>query len=254
MNGKSILIDPLFSEVSSPVLLWPAAFNGTNSYKAEDLPEVDYLLITHDHWDHLDYEIIKKLKPKIKKVVCGLGVGEHFEYWGFDKDHILEMDWNDKASFDKDFSIYCLPTRHFSGRGVLSNKTLWVSFLIKTKDFSLYFGGDSGYDTHYAEIGRQFGPIDLAILDSGQHDEKWKYIHMLIHEVIAASKDLGAKKIIPSHICKLSLANHKWNEPYEEISTMSYKENFSILTPMIGEKIKLRSSALKFTKWWKKYK
>lgn len=106
-------------------------------------------------------------------------------------------------------SIYCLPGRHFSGHGILSNKTLLVSFLIKSKDFSLYIGGDSGYNTHYAEIGKRFGLIDLAILDSGQHDEKWKYIHMLIHEVIASSKDLGAKKIIPSHICKFSLDNHK---------------------------------------------
>lgn len=128
LNGKSILIDPLFSEVSSPVFFWPAAFKGTNSYKIEDIPDIDYLLITHDHWNHLDYESVTKLKPKIKKVICGLGVGEHFEFWGFDKNRILEMDWNDKASFDKDFNLLSAGSSFFWPRNFIQQNPFGVIF------------------------------------------------------------------------------------------------------------------------------
>ncbi|GHU13484.1 MBL fold metallo-hydrolase [Alphaproteobacteria bacterium] len=251
LSGKRILVDPLFSEVSSPVLFFPESFEGTDLYQAEDMPEIDYLVITHDHWDHLDYETVLKLKSKVKKVVCGLGVGAHLEYWGFSKEQIIEMDWNENISSDEDFSIHCLPTHHFSGRGLVRNKSLWASFLVKTKTFSIYIGGDSGYGSHYADIGNRFGHIDLALLDSGQHDKNWKYIHMATDEVIRASRDLRAKMLMPVHICKVCLALHAWDEPLIELSHMITGENFLLLTPIIGEKIKLRIPNQATSKWWK---
>jgi L-ascorbate metabolism protein UlaG (beta-lactamase superfamily) len=253
LNGKNILVDPIFSRVSSPILFFPRAFAGTDVYQAKDMPEIDYLLITHDHWDHLDYETILKLKPKIKKIICGLGVGAHLEYWGFDSRQIVEMDWNEKISPEVGFSFYCLPTKHFSGRGIFRNRSLWASFLIKIDDFSIYEGGDSGYGSHYADIGAKFGPINLVILNSGQHDKDWKYIHMSTNEVIRASRDMRAKMLLPVHICKLVLANHGWKEPLMELSLLTNGEKFQLLTPVIGEKINLRSKKQIFSKWWENF-
>ncbi|MDR2681471.1 MAG: MBL fold metallo-hydrolase [Holosporaceae bacterium] len=167
-DGRNILVDPLFSRVSSPVFFFPKAFDGTDVYQAEDMPEIDYLIITHDHWDHLDYETVLKLKPKIRKIICGLGVGAHLEYWGFSREQIIEMDWHENISPEIGFSVHCLPTRHFSGRGIFRNRSLWASFLLKIDDFSIYVGGDGGYGPHYADIGAKFGPIDLVILNSGR--------------------------------------------------------------------------------------
>ncbi|MDR1375687.1 MAG: MBL fold metallo-hydrolase [Holosporaceae bacterium] len=251
IDGKRILVDPLFSKVSSPLLFFPRVFSGTDVYHAEDMPEIDYLIITHDHWDHLDYETILKLKSKIKSVICPIGVGAHFEYWGFRREKIIEMCWNEDISPAKGLRIYCLPTRHFSGRGVFRNKSLWASFLVISKGVKVYIGGDSGYDSHYAEIGDRFGPLDLAILDSGQHNENWRYVHMMTNEVIKASRDLRAKMLLPVHICKISLAYHPWNEPLLELSHLMKGEKFSIITPIIGEKVKLKSSHQTMSQWWK---
>jgi L-ascorbate metabolism protein UlaG (beta-lactamase superfamily) len=145
-----------------------------------------------------DYETVLQLKSKVKKIVCPIGVGEHFEYWGFSIDRILEMDWGEEVSLDKDLTIFCLPAQHFSGRGFRRNKALWCSFLLKTKDFRCYIGGDSGYGTHYREIGDRFGLVDLAILDSEQHNQNWRHVHMMTDEVAKASQDLKAKRLLTS--------------------------------------------------------
>ena len=252
IDGIRILIDPLFSDAPSPLTFFPRVFEGTNIYKPEDMPSIDYLIITHDHWDHLDYETVLKLKPKTKKVICPLGVGEHLEYWEFKDEQIIEMDWNEEIICNENIRIYCLPARHFSGRCLSRNKSLWASFLIKTSDFKIYAGGDSGYDAHFAEIGQKFGPIDIALLDSGQHNQQWKYVHMMPHEVIMASKDMKAKALLPGHICKICLAYHTWDEPLKKLHEMMKREKFSILTPIIGEKINLRSKNYRANNWWKK--
>lgn len=251
IHGKCILVDPLFSEVSSPVLFFPKAFDGSNIYKPEDMPEIDYLIITHDHWDHLDYKTIKALKGKVKHVVCPLGVGASIKLWGFTEKKVDETDWGDSVDYGENIVIHCLPSRHFSGRGLLRNKTLWASFLIHTNDFKIYIGGDSGYGEHFAEIESQFGPMDIALLDSGQHNQNWKYIHMMTDEVVKAARDLKTKVLVPAHICKLSLAYHAWNEPLKELSELMKKEKFSMLVPFIGEKIDLDKMTQIQPNWWK---
>jgi L-ascorbate metabolism protein UlaG (beta-lactamase superfamily) len=250
LGGRNILVDPLFSRVSSPILFFPKAFSGTEIYQQEDMPEIDYLIITHDHWDHLDYEALLKLAPKIRKIICGLGVGAHLEHWGFRRWQIIEMDWNENISPETGLVVHCLSARHFSGRGILRNRSLWASFLLKTEDFSLYIGGDGGYGPHFADIGAKFGPIDLVILDSGQHDKNWKHVHMATDEVVRAARDLRAKMLLPVHICKISLANHGWKEPLVELSSLINGENFPLLTPIIGEKVNLRSRRQIFRRWW----
>lgn len=250
IDGKRVLVDPVFSGAASPVELFNKAFRGANEYRASDMPDIDYLIITHDHWDHLDYPTIMELKPRIGKVICGLGVGEHFEYWGFDENTITEMDWNEDRGLGAGFRIFSLPARHFSGRGFSANQSLWGSFLLQTPSMKIYIGGDSGYDTHFAEIGKRFDGIDLAILENGQYDKNWKYIHMMPNEVLQAAKDLKAKRLFAVHNSKYALANHDWDAPMRTISDLYAAEDFSLLTPKIGELVNLKDSTQSFSKWW----
>ena len=246
ISGKRFLIDPVFSKAASPVSFFNKSFKGTNCYNAEYVPDIDYLIITHDHWDHLDYPTIKELKPRIGKVICGLGFGEHFERWGFDLANIVEMDWDESFVSESDLEIFCLPARHFSGRGFKPNQSLWASFLIKVSNYTLYVGGDGGYDTHFAEIGKRFGSIDLALLENGQYDMNWRYIHLLPDEVIAAAVELNAKRVIPIHNSKFALGNHPWDEPLKQVYELHKGNDFMLLTPKIGEVVNLRDSTYLF--------
>ena len=211
------------------------------------------MFISHDHWDHLDYRTIKALKPKIKKIICGLGTGAHFEKWGFSKEVFIEEDWNKHIQLGNGFSVDTIPARHFSGRGFKRNKALWLSFILQTPSKKIFIGGDSGYDEHFKRAGDAFGPFDLAILECGQYDLAWKYIHMLPHEVLQAAEDLKAKKMIPVHWGKFKLANHNWDSPINELLILNNQANLKILTPMIGEKVSLNYNQ-EFTKWWQDVK
>lgn len=250
VGGKRILVDPVFSGHASPFSFMIKSFQGTDIYSEEDIPEIDYLFITHDHWDHLDYKTIKQLKPKIKKVITGLGVGSHFERWGFDRDRIIERDWNQEIHLDDNFKVFTATSRHFSGRGLKRNKTLWSSFVLFAGEYKIYIGGDSGYDSHFAEIGRKYGDFDLVILENGQYNKIWKYIHLMPDEVLKAAKDLNAKKLFPVHSGKFALANHAWDEPLRKITSLNTNAALSLITPMIGEKVRLNDDDQKFTKWW----
>lgn len=251
IDGKRILVDPVLSGVASPFSFSTKAFRGTDRYTTNDIPQIDYLFISHDHWDHLDYETISQLKPKIKKVICGLGTGEHFEYWGFDPNTIIEKDWNEEIVLDKGFTAHTVPARHFSGRGLTRNKALWTSYVLQTPTMQIFIGGDSGYDKHFAEIGKTFGTFDLAILENGQYDKSWKYIHLMPDEILQAAKDLNAKRIFPVHSSKFALGNHPWYEPLELIIENNKQENLNIITPMIGEQVNLKDTTQQFSQWWK---
>ncbi|MDB4304189.1 MBL fold metallo-hydrolase, partial [Desulfosarcina sp.] len=251
IDSKKILVDPVFSGSVSPIEFTSKAFEGTDQYTTDDIPEIDYLFITHDHWDHLDYETVLKLKSKIKKIICGLGTGEHLEYWGFDKNIIIEEDWNEKIILESGFIVHTTPGRHFSGRGFTRNKALWTSFVLKSPSFNLFIGGDSGYDTHFADIGLNYGPFDLVILENGQYDKKWKYIHMMPEEVLQASFDLKAKRLFPVHSSKFAIANHPWDEPLSEITKLNKDSELKLITPIIGEQVNLKDTTQTFTQWWK---
>jgi L-ascorbate metabolism protein UlaG (beta-lactamase superfamily) len=251
LDGKRFLIDPVFSGNASPIPNSNKSFKGADIYAAEDMPEIDFLLITHDHYDHLDYPTIIKLKPKIKQIICGLGVGEHFEYWKFDSAKIMEKDWNESVVIADNITLHTAPARHFSGRGFTRNNTLWLSFVLETPGLKLYLVGDSGYDTHFAEIGKKFGGFDLALLDNGQYNLAWHNIHMLPEETLKAAKDLQTKRFFPLHNSKFKLANHPWNEPLKTINELNEKEyHLSFVTPKIGEVVDLNNSTQTFTKWW----
>lgn len=234
IDGKRILVDPVF-EMAAPVAFVNKPFKGTDIYKPEDMPDIDYLVISHDHWDHLDYGTVTKLKDRIRKVVCPLGVGEHFEYWGFDKQSLVELDWNEDAVLDSGFTVHCLPARHFSGRGLTSNQSLWASFLLDAPSMRTYIGGDSGYDTHFAEIGKQYPNIDFAILENGQYNEDWKYIHLMPAYLGRAAKDLQARCYMTVHHSKYALARHRWDEPLQNERRAAIEDSLNLVVPQIGE-------------------
>lgn len=249
-DGKKFLVDPVFSGHASPVSFTTKAFAYTNDYDADNMPEIDCLIITHDHWDHLDYDTVLKLKGKVRHIVTGLGTGEHFERWGFDMDRVTELDWNDSTNPFKKFTLTAVPARHFSGRGLKRNISLWTAFVLQTPSFKLFLGGDSGYGTHFKTIGNAYGPFDMAILECGQYNEYWRYIHMLPDEIISAAKDLQAQKLMPVHWGKFSLALHSWDEPIARVTAEADKEKMPLFTPVIGEKAALDNPAVLFKKWW----
>ncbi|MDR1475313.1 MAG: MBL fold metallo-hydrolase [Holosporales bacterium] len=247
IGGIRVLVDPVLSDVSSPIPFFPKALPGSNVYKPQDIPEVDYLIITHDHWDHLDYQAVKKLK--FKTVICPLGVGGHFERWNFKS--IIEMDWYETIKLDCGFVLHCLPSKHFSGRCFLRNRTLWASFLLETpSQFKIFIGGDGGYDSRFAKFGRIYGRINLAILENGQYNENWQSIHMRPEETLKAAEELNAEALLPVHTAKFTLAPHKWNEPLQRISKLSNNKDIRVLTPMIGQIVNLKSKNQTFEKWW----
>lgn len=161
VDGKKILVDPVFSGNASPLNFTTKSFKGSDVYTAEDMPEIDFLFITHDHWDHLDYRTIMKLKPKIKRVITGLGVGAHLRYWGFDENIIVEKDWNEQVNLNNGFRVNTTSARHFSGRGLKRNGSLWLSFVFTTPSLKIFIGGDSGYDAYFKDIGNTYGPLIL---------------------------------------------------------------------------------------------
>ena len=234
VDGKRILVDPVFC-MGAPVSFINKPFKGTDAYKPADMPDIDYLIITHDHWDHLDYQTVMQLKDRVGKVICPLGVGEHFEYWGFDKERLIELDWFEDTALDEDLLIHCLPARHFSGRFLKSNQALWASFLIETPSQKIYMGGDGGYDTHFAEIGKKYPNIDLAILENGQYNEDWKYIHTMPVYLSRIANDLKAKKYLTVHHSKYALARHPWDEPIKNAVKLKNKDSLNVLMPTIGE-------------------
>jgi len=250
INGKRILVDPVFSGNASPIRGTNKSFKGTDIYSVSDLPIIDYLFITHDHYDHVDYPTLVALRNKIAKVICGLGVGAHLESWGYDGNCIEEKDWYEKVDLDNGFVVYTEPARHFSGRGFSRNNSLWLSYVLQTPSMKIYLGGDSGYDTHFADIGKKHGPIDLAILDNGQYNPAWPYIHMHPDEVLKAAQDLKANRLFPVHSSKFVMANHPWDEPLIKISELNKGFNIPLVTPIIGEIVDLDNINQSFAEWW----
>jgi len=250
IGGKRVLLDPLLSDHAAPFSFLNKAFAGTTIYTAEDMPEIDYLLISHEHWDHMDYPTAEALKNKVNNVICPIGIGAYFETWGYDTSKISEGDWYDQFEFGDVIKIHLLPARHYSNRLLKENQVLWAGFVLESEARRLFFSGDSGYGPHFSEIGRQFGGFDFAALDCGQYDERWANIHMNPEEAVAAAKDLNAAMLLPSHIGRFTIARHAWDEPFIRVTSASEGEPFKLLTPLIGEPVRLDDKRQEFAQWW----
>lgn len=250
VNGLTILVDPVFSNQASPIPGVVGAYAHTHKYGLADMPEViDVLLITHDHYDHLDYSTVTKLKGKVKHVVTSLGVGAHFEHWGYKPNVINELDWWQSVELPNGLKFTAAPGRHFSGRSLKRNQTLWSGFALDTGSHKLYLGGDSGYGSHFAKIGEHFGGFDLAILECGQYNINWHAIHMMPEETVQASLDLKSKLLLPVHWAKFTLSVHPWYEPVTRALDAAQNLSAAIATPQIGEPLTLGNSHANKV-WW----
>ena len=252
ISGVKYLIDPVFSGSVSPVPGSGKVFKGADYYDVEMLPEkIDYLIISHDHYDHLDYITAKYLKDKVGKVVVPLGVGEHFEYWGYSPEKIIELSWDEESQLEENVKIISVPSRHASGRLFPLNKTLWTSYILYVDGKKIFLGGDSSYGEHFKKIREKYGEVDIAILENGQYNKNWKYSHLFPEETLKVSVELGAKYLIPVHNSKFTLAPHAWYEPLRELVKINDKKyKVPIVTPMIGEVIDLDNLNLVKPKRW----
>lgn len=251
--GKIILLDPMFGDVPAPhPWLGKSRYSNGLPIEIEKLPQIDAIIMSHDHYDHLDYGSIMRLKAKTKEFYMPLGVGAHFRKWGVADEHIHELDWWDEIKLDS-LTFICAPARHFSGRGMTDRAaTLWGSWIIQSLDKKIYFSGDSGYAPHFKEIGDKYGPFDYAMMECGQYNEKWHSIHMMPEETIQAAIDVQAKITQPIHWGAFTLSLHSWTDPIERASKEAKVKGVELCTPEIGEAI-LIGSQYPAGRWWEKY-
>ena len=252
MNGKNILIDPMFGEVPAPhPILGGKRFSKDLPIEVEKLPKIDAVIISHDHYDHLDYKSILKLKNKVNNFYTPLAVGVHLKAWGVEEDKIFELDWWQQEVLD-DLEFICTPAQHFSGRKFSNRQsTLWSSWVIRSASESIFFSGDSGYGPHFKEIGEKYGPFNFAMMECGQYNESWPDIHMFPEETVQAGVDVQAKAVMPIHWGAFKLSLHSWIDPIERAKKKAEALNVPLVTPEIGQPIKIDSLLNTNNLWWK---
>ena len=254
MDGKKILIDPMFGEAPAPhPLLGPKRYSKELPIEIEKLPFIDAIILSHDHYDHLDYQSIQKLKGKVGQYYTSLGVGNHLIGWGIAKEKVHQLNWWESIDLGG-IELICGPARHFSGRGLFDRAaTLRCSWIITGKKDKIYFSGDSGYDTHFKEIGEKYGPFDIALMECGQYNEDWKDFHLMPEETIQASIDLKSKLVLPIHWGAFTLAFHDWTDPVERATKKASELKMPITTPKIGEPVMLGNDTFPGEEWWTNY-
>jgi L-ascorbate metabolism protein UlaG (beta-lactamase superfamily) len=247
--GKIILIDPMFSQRASPLsFIGPKRFHAV-PLNIEDFAEIDAVIISHDHYDHLDKETIKKLSSKTKHFFVPLGVGGYLAEWGVASSKVNELDWW-QDSYLGEIKFTATPAQHFSGRGLSDrNKTLWASWVITTQSHNIFYSGDGGYFDGFKKIGEALGPFNLAILESGAYDKNWPSVHMMPEQTIQAHKDLNADVLLPVHNSTFDLAFHPWYDPLTKLSVLAQEHDIKLATPVIGEQYRL-DSKVPTQQWW----
>ncbi len=249
IDGKRLLLDPMLGPAASPVSFFGKRFNPQLPIEIEDLPQIDAVLMSHDHYDHLDYPSIVKLRDKVGHFFVPLGLGSHLRYWDIPEDKITELDWWQEVEF-RDLKLVCTPSQHFSGRGLGDRaSTLWSSWAIVGKERRVYFSGDSGYFPGFKEIGEKYGPFDLSLMECGQYNDLWPEVHMVPEETVQAHIDLGGDLLMPIHWGAFSLAFHSWTDPVERAIQAAEANGVRIATPRIGEPIVLGEEPPQ-DKWW----
>jgi L-ascorbate metabolism protein UlaG (beta-lactamase superfamily) len=250
LDGHYLLTDPVFSERASPVQ-WagPRRFHQP-PLQPTDLPHLKAVIISHDHYDHLDRDSIKALAGRVEYFVTPLGVGKHLRRWGVAEDAIIELDWWQEVELGS-LTLAATPAQHFSGRGLLDrNETLWASWVIRSGDSNIFFSGDTGYFDGFREIGERYGPFDITMIENGAYNHAWRDIHMLPEDSIQAHLDLGGKAMLPIHNSTFDLSLHAWYEPMERVSALAAEHGIEILTPVIGAPVSVQSPQPTFA-WWR---
>ena len=241
----------MLGNAAAPVSFMTNRFAYEVPIDLESIPHVDAIILSHDHYDHLDYPSIMKLKDKVDHFFTPLGVGSHLIRWGVDESKITELDWWESKTIDN-IQLVATPARHFSGRGISDrNKTQWASWAIIGEKERIFFSGDSGYGPHFKEIGEKYGPFDFAMMECGQYNERWEAIHMMPEQTIQASIDVKSNLMMPIHWSAFNLSLHSWTDPVERAVKAAQTQGVNILTPQIG----LRFSPgleIKNEFWWRK--
>ncbi|WP_210521475.1 MBL fold metallo-hydrolase [Hymenobacter terricola] len=248
--GQNILLDPMLNIEMGPVS-WatPNRYNRTLAIAPEKLPAIAAVLISHDHYDHLDYATIRKIQDKVGHFYVPLGIGPHLRRWGVPAERITEMSWGDSAKIPG-LTLRCTPSRHFSGRGLGNrNSTLWCSWVMQAPAKRVFYTGDGGYGPHFAAIGRQYGPFDLALVECGQYNDSWADIHMRPEQSVQAARDVRAAVMLPVHWGAFTESLHAWNEPVTRATTEAARLGQVITTPHLGEPVTL-GTALPQQHWW----
>ncbi|CAM1343378.1 MBL fold metallo-hydrolase [Tenacibaculum amylolyticum] len=251
IGHKNLLIDPMFSDVPAPhPLLGSKRFSNELPIEIEKIPVIDAVLISHDHYDHLDYESIRKLKHKVNTFFTPLGLGAHLQQWGVSKDKIIELDWWQETTFEG-LTFVSTPAQHFSGRGLSDrDKTLWCSWIIQSPNEKIFFSGDSGYAQHFKEIGEKYGPFDFAMMECGQYNELWPEVHMFPEQTAQAAIDVKAKKAMPIHWGAFKLAQHSWTDPVQRVMQKAKELNLTLVIPEIGKPTTINETVSTTQNWW----
>ena len=248
IDGKIILTDPVYS--NKTVFMGPSRYNGDIPLDIDDLPEIDVVLISHNHYDHLNLETIEKIHSKVKQFIAPLMVGAEIEKAGVPREKITELDWWDEISIDEEFFIAFTPSQHFSGRGLFDREeTLWGSYVLQGKKHKVYFSGDSGYFEGFKQIGDKYGPFDYTFLECGAYNEKWHYYHMYPEETVQAHLDLKGKVLQPIHWGTFDLALHAWYDPMIRVAKAADSLGVQLSTPIVGETITVDED-LATVRWW----
>ncbi|MCL2308691.1 MAG: MBL fold metallo-hydrolase [Proteobacteria bacterium] len=247
LEGKRLLVDPVFSN-AAPLPFVVRRYTPP-PLEREELPPTDYVLITHDHYDHLEYATVRYLRDKETLFIVPLGVGAHLVSWGVPKEKIRELVWGDEFSEDG-VSIVAERAIHFSGRTYSTrNSTLWVSYVLKGKQKKVFISGDTGYSEHFRTIGAKHGPFDVAFFEIDAWNPGWPNTHLFPAEVIQAYHDVQAISLVPEHWGVFDLALHPWDESIRMMTELADKDgNVHLLTPLIGQK--LIPGVTKISRWW----
>lgn len=251
IHGMNILIDPVFSDRSSPVsFIGPKRFSKP-PVTIEELPKIDILIISHNHYDHLDIKSIKKLDSKVMKYIVPLGVEKQLERLNIKKSKIQSMAWWEETQING-LTIACTPARHFSNRQIFDiTKTLYASWVLKDEKYQIYESGDGGFGAHFNEIHKRYGDFDFVMMESGQYNMRWHNIHMFPEEAVKAADILGAKISMPIHWGAFVLSDHGWDDSVERFVKASEKSGTEVITPKIGETVYLYKYKDYQDKWWK---
>jgi L-ascorbate metabolism protein UlaG (beta-lactamase superfamily) len=252
IEGKKLLLDPMFGDASSPFPVFNSKrYSGAFSLEREDFKEIDAIIISHNHYDHLNYKSIMRLKDRAKHFYVPIGVARYLIKWGVSPNKISEHNWWDEITFDN-IKLVCAPARHFSGRSMTDkDRSLWCSWLILGQETKVFFSGDSGYAPHFKEIGNKYGPFDLTLMECGQYDTRWSAIHMLPEETVQAHIDVKGELLVPIHWGAFTLALHEWSDPIERVTKEANRLGVNIATPQIGEAITLQSKDYPTAAWWR---
>ncbi|HJD07305.1 MAG TPA: MBL fold metallo-hydrolase, partial [Candidatus Sutterella merdavium] len=225
-------------------------FAGADVFSPSSLPAVDLLLITHDHYDHLDLRVINALKGRVGRVVTALGVGAHFERWGWPADLVTELEWWESAQPLPGVDITFTPSLHFSGRSLKRNQTLWGGFMLDVKGWRGYFSGDGGIGPHFADVAERFPNIQFAALEDGQYNVDWADIHLMPDDWGRAARTLRADYTMPCHNAKYDLSVHRWIDPLNAAYDEARKNDVRLVLPRIGERLALSDLSGHEAKWW----